>query len=599
LSSDWRPEARRNLVELRGGNAGWSYQRHGTPSVEPTSLACWALLATPIDDLTSSPIAINRNAADWISAIQRADGSVPVAAGSRMPGWSTPYALLLWSRLGGYAPARLLARDWLLRDSPHARRAQSDADRIVGHDQSLVGWPWVEGTHPWIEPTAMAILALCLDGQQEHPRVVEGVRLIVDRALDHGGWNCGNKAIFGRELRALPGPTGLARMGCTRASGSPCMPASSRRLAGRSLRIVSCQARGHHEPSPAVAGLSFGRRHLHRSTNWLGALIMTRRSLLTGLGASVAAGLGAQRLCDWDEWSCRSHVFIASCHSYEADLEAVMRAGLVELGLGPNWVKGKSVLLKPNLVEASGGSPQINTHPAVVRAAAGVFRSWGAREVLVAEGAGHCRDGQLVVDESGMGAMLREAKLEFVDLNYDEIDFVENRQNLTSLEQLALPATLRRADLVVSLPKMKTHHWVGVTLSMKNLFGVMPGIYYGWPKNVLHYAGIVPSILDIAAAVRPHLAIVDGIIGMEGDGPVMGTPRHSGVLAIGTNLPAVDATCARLMKINPWRVGYLVAASGRLGPISERHIEQRGESINSVAQPFQLLDHPYIANLRT
>jgi uncharacterized protein (DUF362 family) len=126
----------------------------------------------------------------------------------------------------------------------------------------------------------------------------------------------------------------------------------------------------------------------------------------------------------------------------------------------------------------------------------------------------------------------------------------------------------------------------------------MPGIFYGWPKNVLHYAGIIPSILDIAAAVRPHLAIVDGIIGMEGDGPVMGTPRHAGVLVMGTNLPAVDATCARLMKINPWRIGYLVGASGRLGPISERHIEQRGETIHSRSQPFQLLDHPYFAGLR-
>ena len=108
----------------------------------------------------------------------------------------------------------------------------------------------------------------------------------------------------------------------------------------------------------------------------------------------------------------------------------------------------------------------------------------------------------------------------------------------------------------------------------------------------LHHAGIGPSILDIAAAVRPHLAIVDGIIGMEGDGPIMGTPRHVGVLVIGTNLPAVDATCARLMDINPWRIGYLAAASGRLGPIAERHIEQRGESIKAMMQRFQLLDHP-------
>ena len=118
-----------------------------------------------------------------------------------------------------------------------------------------------------------------------------------------------------------------------------------------------------------------------------------------------------------------------------------------------------------------------------------------------------------------------------------------------------MPASLKRADLIVSLPKLKTHHWAGVTLSLKNLFGVMPGIVYGWPKNVLHYAGIGQSILDIAAAVRPHLAIVDGIVGMEGDGPIMGTPRRLGVLVMGTNLPAVDATCARLMRIDPWTGG--------------------------------------------
>ncbi len=161
-----------------------------------------------------------------------------------------------------------------------------------------------------------------------------------------------------------------------------------------------------------------------------------------------------------------------------------------------------------------------------------------------------------------------------------------------------MPTTLKRADLIVSIPKMKTHHWAGVTLSMKNLFGVLPGIYYGWPKNVLHHAGIGRSILDITAAVKPHLAIVDGIIGMEGDGPIMGTPKHAGVLVMGTNLPAVDATASRLMGINPWRIEYLAGASGRLGPIAERHIEQRGESIAGLAQPFQLLDHPSFAILR-
>jgi len=325
---------------------------------------------------------------------------------------------------------------------------------------------------------------------------------------------------------------------------------------------------------------------------------MNRRQFLTGMGGVFAIGMGAKLVRDWDEGSLRAQVFIAQAASYRADLESIIGAGLHELGLSPSWARGRSVLLKPNLVEPFRDAPHINTHPAVVRAAALVFRSWGAREVFVAEGQGHCRDSQFVLDQSGMGAVLDESCLKFVDLNHDDVYSVANEFGATSLVELALPLTLKRADLIVSMPKLKTHHWAGVTLSLKNFFGVMPGIVYGWPKNVLHHAGIGPSILDIAAAVRPHLAIVDGIIGMEGDGPIMGTPRQAGVLVMGTNLPAVDATCARLMQINPWKIGYLAAASGRLGPISERHIEQRGETIKRLAQRFELLDHPSSAGRR-
>jgi uncharacterized protein (DUF362 family) len=325
---------------------------------------------------------------------------------------------------------------------------------------------------------------------------------------------------------------------------------------------------------------------------------MKRRVFLMGAGGVAATGLAATMVRDWQEGFQRSEVMIAGAPSYGADLEAIIRTGLRELGIGPEIVRGKSILLKPNLVEPCTEAPQVNTHPAVVRATAEVFRGWAAGRVIVAEGPGHCRDTQLVLEQSGLGAVLAESRLEFVDLNLDDIVLVPNRLGRTRLPHLALPATLQQVDWVVSLPKMKTHHWAGVTLSMKNLFGVMPGIYYGWPKNVLHQAGIEGSILDINAAVKPHLAIVDGIIGMEGDGPIMGTPRHAGVLVMGTNLPAVDATCARLMKIEPSRVGYLAAASGRLGPIAEAHIKQRGESISALAQPFALLDHPTFAALR-
>ncbi len=313
-----------------------------------------------------------------------------------------------------------------------------------------------------------------------------------------------------------------------------------------------------------------------------------RRVFLTGAGAVAAAGLTTRAWRIHDEHTQRSEVFVARPGSYDADLERVIVDALISLGLSPRWVRGKAVLLKPNLVEPSREAPQINTHPAVVRAAAHVFRRWGAREVIVGEGQGHCRDTEYVLEQSGLGEMLDQERLDFIDLNHDDLWTVPNRLRFTSLERLSFPMALKRADIIVSMPKMKTHHWAGVTLSMKNLFGVMPGVVYGWPKNVLHHAGIPGSILDINAVVRPQLAIVDGIVAMEGDGPINGPARPAGLLVVGTNLAAVDATTTRLMGLDPWRIDYLAAASGRLGPIAEGHIAQRGESLATVAQKFRV-----------
>ncbi len=358
---------------------------------------------------------------------------------------------------------------------------------------------------------------------------------------------------------------------------------------------VSTRTEGPKAESPVGSTLVEPRigANLGRPSNGLG-----RRRFLAGAGLVVAGGLGAKLWRDQNESGWRADVVIARAESYETDLVDILRRGLVELGFRPERVRGKSVLLKPNLVEPSRDAPQVNTHPAVVRAAAELFRRWDARDVFVGEGQGHIVDSDLVLDQSGLGQVLAEDRLEFVDLNHDEVFEVPNRLGFARWSRLILPASLRRADLVVSMPKLKTHHWAGVTLSMKNLFGLMPGIVYGWPKNVLHQQGIHPSILDINAAVCPHMAIVDGIIGMEGDGPIMGTPRHSGVLVLGMNLTAVDATAARLMEIDPERVPYLAVASGRLGPIAERHIQQRGEPLAPLAKRYALLNHPAMAWVR-
>ena len=82
--------------------------------------------------------------------------------------------------------------------------------QVFGHDATARGWPWVQGTHSWVEPTALVTLALCGEGLHDHGRVKAGIHLILDRSLKSGGWNYGNPAVLGRELRAQPGPSGLA-----------------------------------------------------------------------------------------------------------------------------------------------------------------------------------------------------------------------------------------------------------------------------------------------------------------------------------------------------------------------------------------------------
>lgn len=311
------------------------------------------------------------------------------------------------------------------------------------------------------------------------------------------------------------------------------------------------------------------------------------RRLLLGAGSAAAAYYFGKEflLPPWREAVC-----IAQANSYQDDLAAIIASGLQTLGVGAGELAGKRILLKPNLVEPTLGFPHINTHPLVVRGAAEAFLKLGASQVLVAEGPGHIHDTLLVLEESGLREVLREDRLPFLDLNYETIVDRKNAGGFASLPTLALPAVLQKVDWIVSLAKLKTHHWAGVTLSLKNLFGVMPGSYYGWPKNVLHHAGISQCILDIAATVRPHFAIVDGIVGMEGDGPIMGTPKAAGVLVLGRNLPAVDATCARIMGIDPYRVPYLAKADGFLGPLAAAHISQRGEPIAAVQTDFQLLE---------
>ena len=334
--------------------------------------------------------------------------------------------------------------------------------------------------------------------------------------------------------------------------------------------------------------------HSHNNENSTTPRIDRRTLLATG-----GAALGGLVAAPWlgTVLRQRSEVFIARNQRYDGTLTTTIRDGLLAAGAKPEAFCGKRVLLKPNMVEPSRSVPHMTTHPAVIVAAAEAFLNWGA-EVSVAEAPGHVRDTEMALDESGVAEALTDVGVRFADLNYEEVVWRRNRGRQSRLRGFWFPRSVVDADYVVSMPKLKTHHWQGLTAAMKNLYGVLPGIQYGWPKNVLHHNGIPQTVVDINASLPSLLTIVDGIDCMEGDGPILGSLKRMGLIVVGVNLPAVDATIARIMHLVPERVPYLSLAAERLGPIDESRIEQRGETWREVASQFKILDEPHLRRLR-
>jgi len=324
--------------------------------------------------------------------------------------------------------------------------------------------------------------------------------------------------------------------------------------------------------------------------------MLTRRDFLVGsaalaAGTSVAAPFLLPKY-QFDQRPRRSRVAILHAEHYTQEFDQILAAGL---RLFPIDVRGKTVVLKPNLVDYAPGNA-INTHPLLVLAAAESFRRLGARSIVVAEGPGHQRDTRLVLSQSGYEQSLRDEKIQFVDLNRDELIRTPLRARYTGMKYLWLPRTVTEADFLVSMPKIKTHHWSGVTLSMKNMFGIVPGSRYGWPKNILHWKGIQESILDLCATVPIHFVIADGIVAMEGNGPLNGTPRPLGKIVLADDPVAADATCARLMGFEPRRIVHIREGSRFLGNASPALSDMVGETVNAPATSFQVV--PEFRHLR-
>lgn len=285
-----------------------------------------------------------------------------------------------------------------------------------------------------------------------------------------------------------------------------------------------------------------------------------------------------------------AQVSIVRAWSYSVDLADIVRRILIEHHVA---VSGKNILLKPNLVEFDAHAP-INTNPVFVAAVAEAFHSLGAKSVRVAEGPGHRRATLDMAEAAGFFSAIPKFEDSFTDLNLDDVTRVALQHPFSKLTELYLPNTAFACDLLVTLPKMKTHHWAGATLSMKNLFGLVPGNVYGWPKNPLHWAGIDECIADLHYLFPRQFCLVDGIDAMEGNGPILGTRKRVGVVVGGAHPPAVDATCCRIMQIDPRKIRYLRMVA-KQSSWNLEGTQQLGESVDSVATRFAL--HPDLAGL--
>lgn len=326
-------------------------------------------------------------------------------------------------------------------------------------------------------------------------------------------------------------------------------------------------------------------------------MTLDRRTFLrrSAIGGAAVAATGLTGAALWENRDRRrdARVAVVRHASYDRDLETIVRDGLAAVGV--TSLSGRSVLLKPNLVEFDKGAA-INTDPRLVAATVLAVRRLGASSVVVGEGPGHRRDTDYVVSESGLLDALGAVEARFVDLNTAPVVKRPLVSRYSTLKELWLPRPVVDADVVISMPKMKTHHWAGVTLSLKNCFGCVPGRIYGWPKNVLHWSGLHECIVDIAAAVKPDLAIIDGITGMEGNGPIQGTAKNAGLLVFGNDPVAADAAAAYVMGFDPDRIWYLNTAGSFLGHADLERISSQGEDLDRSTLDFGVL--PQFATMK-
>ncbi len=243
-------------------------------------------------------------------------------------------------------------------------------------------------------------------------------------------------------------------------------------------------------------------------------------------------------------------VSIQSCASYDVNLVYKALSEAVETA-GDFDVRGKRVLLKPNILFDTAPEKALTTHPVFLEAAIKLVREKGAEKVFVGDSPGIQKPG-FSGKVCGLGPVTEKMGAEWADFTKGKAEVFCPEGKVQ--KSFSAGEILRDVDYIISLPKLKTHQLMLFTGAMKNLFGLIPSLMKS-PYHV-RYPGqkdFAAMIVDLNLAVNPAYALMDAVIGMEGPGPGSGYPKHVGLVLASSNLLAIDAAACEI-------IGYPVHA---------------------------------------
>ncbi len=280
-------------------------------------------------------------------------------------------------------------------------------------------------------------------------------------------------------------------------------------------------------------------------------------------------------------------VSITRCSSYNSEeISSALDAALTPLGGMASFVSpGQSVLLKVNLLSRALPERAVTTHPELVRAVIRAARAAGG-EVSVGDSPGGPNTAggvKRIWDDSGIGAVCAEEDVPL--LLFDDACARVNNGAGSLYGSFTLGKAVVETDVLISLPKFKTHGFMMFTGAVKNLFGCIPGLEKAqYHLKVPDRDDFGAMLVDLMLACRPTLAVLDAVVGMEGEGPAGGTPRHIGALLASADSVALDVIASSMAGLDPMEVYSNKAAAKRgIGPQSADDVEVVGEDWRALA----------------